>query len=751
LRSQKVRNPEEFLTACDQALAETLNLVGRRFTSIIDVRKAMVSHKLKSYGDVITFIKNFVSFWIPYVLGDELPPGLQDAPFGILTPQARRFLQIRLKKGLSTRRAISLAALINYSKRLFPRVPKEFVRLKVEAYAEALIRPDPPVFHFRKVLEVAIRKEVERLPPMVADYTTPFAPSVSSCVENPRLSGGLQGHTRQLLKDAISQENASPWRDAALIDLQNAYFLSSRIDLADRLLSTVRPADIPTVVQMSWESILVKLLDDLLNRPEGSEVAVPVGLLEPLKVRIITKMSWQLQLLRPVQKAMHGSLRKVPTYQLTGGVPVDICINQVVGRLKHGERYVSGDYEAATDNLFLWTTRCALSAMFEKMSFKFPDSFWLSEEYEAHLKSLAYDSFEQLVLFPSQDEFKPFHVTRGQMMGNILSFPLLCVINAAATRVALNKGRKFLINGDDVLFRATPVEYRRWKYITSRAGLKFSLGKNYYSRDMAMINSECYVWSKSSDKLERVPVPNVGLLVNSFLLEMNERGIEQTAYDIIPGLWRDFEKTVPSQHLDRAIRFFWKRYRHWLVQFPGPKDGPRAAGCLGVPYPGEEKFTRFKRLWVAAHTNGLFNWMEGRRTDYSRYLTMAQKMIRKDFLLKHFEWSSSSEVGPLVVTNRGPFGSLLPDPYSRDGGLFLGLMAIHRWFVKPDGTKKQSNFFWRRFRRFARLHPKLPIYPYDLESLYSLRTPRFFYQLKDEPFTTESAELLVSQFLGHNL
>jgi hypothetical protein len=419
--------------------------------------------------------------------------------------------------------------------------------------------------------------------------------------------------------------------------------------------------------------------------------------------------------------------------------------------LKKGEKIVSGDYEAATDNLYLWTTRCALEAFFENMEFLYPETFWLKEEYTERLKKMAFDSFEQLILFPPKKEFSPFHVKRGQMMGNILSFPLLCVINGAATRMSLNRGRHFLVNGDDVLFRATPVEYRRWKYITSRAGLKFSLGKNYFSRDMALINSQYFHWSKDSDRWMRIQIPNVGLLNNSLLLETREDGSQQTAYELLPSLWRDFKLTVPPRFQDRALKLFWRRYGHWLNQFPGPKAGSPNAGCLGIPYPGVEKFTRFKRLWVACHTNGLFNWREGRRTDYSRYLTLCQKMIKKDFLLKHFEWTSSSEFGPLVTTNIGPFGSLLPDPYSRDGGLMMGLMAIHRWFVQPDTAKKQSKFFWRRFRRFSKANPNLPVYPYELESLETLIAPRFFYSLReDSRIFPESAEDLVSQFLGNN-
>jgi hypothetical protein len=105
--------------------------------------------------------------------------------------------------------------------------------------------------------------------------------------------------------------------------------------------------------------------------------------------------------------------------------------------------------------------------------------------------------------------------TGAQLMGHVLSFPLLCAINLAVYRLALDlylseEGltvvqRRFrhkmvnflwhrvLINGDDMLFKGPPdfLPYLRTAIATS--GLKFSVGKNYCSPDIGMINSQLYV------------------------------------------------------------------------------------------------------------------------------------------------------------------------------------------------------------------------------------------------------------------
>jgi len=68
-----------------------------------------------------------------------------------------------------------------------------------------------------------------------------------------------------------------------------------------------------------------------------------------------------------------------------------------------------------------------------------------------------------------------------------------------------------LVNGDDILFRAiNKAHYELWKKITKVCGLKFSIGKNYTSKKILVINSEMYKVTRGG--VRRVPILNMRLL-----------------------------------------------------------------------------------------------------------------------------------------------------------------------------------------------------------------------------------------------
>jgi len=89
----------------------------------------------------------------------------------------------------------------------------------------------------------------------------------------------------------------------------------------------------------------------------------------------------------------------------------------------------------------------------------------------------------------------------GQLMGQITSFPLLCLANAACTLPAYGlhgiplavARRRFIINGDDRLARSSrAIEDTFWT-ISESIGLKRSPGKSHESTKFACINSQMYV------------------------------------------------------------------------------------------------------------------------------------------------------------------------------------------------------------------------------------------------------------------
>jgi hypothetical protein len=97
-------------------------------------------------------------------------------------------------------------------------------------------------------------------------------------------------------------------------------------------------------------------------------------------------------------------------------------------------------------------------------------------------------------------------------MGSIVSFPVLCIINAAMTRWSCEVSLKrhytlanapFCVNGDDVLARHTARGYQAWVRSTKYVGLSSSVGKTSQSRDYLNMNSTAFQRSENSGHLVR--------------------------------------------------------------------------------------------------------------------------------------------------------------------------------------------------------------------------------------------------------
>jgi len=231
-----------------------------------------------------------------------------------------------------------------------------------------------------------------------------------------------------------------------------------------------------------------------------------VPLLEAFKVRTITKGNYaKYHLARRWQKVIHKRMRKHPSAQLIGSP----CDAEILGRTvldtekwswggPHKGFFVSGDYESATDLLNPWLSRLAQAYIGRALGIPFEHQVILDQCLTKH--SLEYKDGTQL-----QQQW-------GQLMGSPTSFPVLCLINLAATRTSyeIELGRPFkladlpmVVNGDDILFRCVNQHhYQIWKEITGKCGLKFSLGKNYTSRRYLVINSELYKVTRSGQVLK---------------------------------------------------------------------------------------------------------------------------------------------------------------------------------------------------------------------------------------------------------
>lgn len=93
----------------------------------------------------------------------------------------------------------------------------------------------------------------------------------------------------------------------------------------------------------------------------------------------------------------------------------------------------------------------------------------------------------------------------GQLMGSVTSFPILCIINGALCRWALElsseqefasyislASAKMCINGDDCVMVTNQRGREIWSKVTAFCGLKESVGKVYWSSVYLNMNSTCF-------------------------------------------------------------------------------------------------------------------------------------------------------------------------------------------------------------------------------------------------------------------
>jgi hypothetical protein len=224
---------------------------------------------------------------------------------------------------------------------------------------------------------------------------------------------------------------------------------------------------------------------------------------QKLKVRLITKsqpISWAL---KPLQKAMWRALQEFPCFALTGGKSIEDFIdiidykNLIINNKDKLKRFfVSGDYTSATDQLN--------SDIMETISNEIIKVFGDNKTLQNYIK---WECSQHRVTYPKWTNLEDIIQTRGQLMGSLMSFPILCIANVSTITLSkkLNSisDAKALINGDDILFCATEREIKSWKRIATSMGLEPSIGKNYISKEFCSINSQLLELKNKSLKLER--------------------------------------------------------------------------------------------------------------------------------------------------------------------------------------------------------------------------------------------------------
>lgn len=138
-------------------------------------------------------------------------------------------------------------------------------------------------------------------------------------------------------------------------------------------------------------------------------------------------------------------------------------------------------------------------------------------------------------------------------MGNLLSFPLLCLQNYIAFRWETRGSDPFrsipvLINGDDIVFRASRQVAQRWMRGVSALGLSLSVGKTLVNPSFFSLNSTFFRATDFGVKL--IPVLRSAALFRPC----------DTPHAIAPGLRSYFRGAKGSAKLKSEILYLrWRR------------------------------------------------------------------------------------------------------------------------------------------------------------------------------------------------
>lgn len=223
------------------------------------------------------------------------------------------------------------------------------------------------------------------------------------------------------------------------------------------------------------------------------------------KDRVVSINSVNMTMIQPVHQLIYSRLTKFPWLLRGEATPNSF---RDFTRVK-GEVFVSGDYESATDNLSLEVSKVILGVIMRNCRF-----------IPLHVRESCMTTLGGVLVLNGRE----YPVRRGQLMGNALSFPLLCIHNYLAFKYSVPRSVPVKINGDDIVFRSTREEYNVWSKGVSEGGLTLSLGKTMVDSRRFSLNSTFFVGGDSSVSMAPVirstclfkPLESIDALVGRF-------------------------------------------------------------------------------------------------------------------------------------------------------------------------------------------------------------------------------------------
>jgi len=427
--------------------------------------------------------------WVKY----NLPPN--DSLFnGELGRIWRRICQ-PLPRGEAASFLFRAAFSIAQAKKGFHPVPESFIQEAFHKHANILSTPPEPIDDlddFRSFLNSFLRHFAPK------NLTKRISVSEAS-INASHLYSRARGGAREDLRDQIKDILGYGTENLLLRMVPTRFGIKEERGLPIPSLEEWNSI-INRPIDKRYSSLPSKIRDQIPPPWEIYPFAQVRGITEPLKVRTITAMpALSTFLSKPLQKALWEYLARFPCFELITTPFSEDILHRMLSRHRElfGEDsewdFVSGDYSSATDRLKISITKLVLDTIIRKLR---PEDQPLIKHFQEIL-------YEQVLIYPKESDQPPVLQKNGQLMGSVLSFPILCIVNLYTyfralpdnIRVDLISGRRsyatlpVLINGDDILFRANPTMYENWLQTGKKVGFLLSLGKNFSHPRFFTVNS----------------------------------------------------------------------------------------------------------------------------------------------------------------------------------------------------------------------------------------------------------------------
>jgi len=567
------------------------------------------------WGDPMKFVKYKLASFFSFHHSQELPisplPEGLDLPGVLLGGRAYRFARYMGHAHIEYYDSLVYSVLM--SKKGMPRPNRIQVR---KAEAEAFVKlttpispreavnlipwaditpgcPSSSVLSRSNVISEILRTVEELYKGQVgfhsySEFIRPFFPSTSSNYVNSRALGGCVGAILDhpdLLKGLKSEQ--------PLVELS-----SQRVGNGEVIVSDTS----------RLQQTFLQFFDRLCKAAHEELVTVKLlGLPEALKTRVISKgPPLHYTALKPLQKLLWRVLRDHPAFRLVGEPITTEYLTERLGSSKPlGVReFLSVDYADATNEMFSWCSDAAVDSLVFTLSLK-------EEIARLFRGSMTGHTIEHVIAVENSSGLPQ---QRGQLMGSVVSFPILCIVNAAICRWALelDQNRKFTladarlcVNGDDAAMVIGPKGHEIWKQIAAFCGLTPSTGNVYFSSEFVNMNSRNFVYhpagylhvltEKGSWKVDRfaeTPFVNMGLLLGLKRSGGTFDVSDTTMYQSLGSRARDLVQMSPGYLRERVLGQFIHVNLSKLKKFsPIPWFIPESLGGFGLPTIGRYKPT----------------------------------------------------------------------------------------------------------------------------------------------------------------